>query len=291
MSLLRRPMLGRLLALATALLLVAPTLTFAHDPDFATRRLHQAHSRATPPSTGATSRSSSTRRPRRSSSSSTSATPHNRLAGDVRLRPDQAASFRVAGGPDRQAQPPSRRAVRADDLQRCVDRDRPGPDPPAEPRLGQPDRDERPHRRARDPARAPGTGSSRRPRAASGRSAPTGWEPKTDNLPSLSMGALAVRPEQRQHRLRRHRRGRPVRRQLLRQRRPQVDRRRADLEPRLRQLLRSASRSRGCSSTRTTRTTCSCPSSAAAAARAASPRRSIRSSASGSRRTAAPAGS
>ena len=95
--------------------------------------------------------------------------------------------------------------------------------------------------------------SSAPPRAASGPTTATGPGPRAPTTRTTqAIGALAVAPSQRRDRLHGHRRGRALRRQLLRQRHLQVHRRRHDLVARLAATTSRASRSRGSSSTRPT---------------------------------------
>ena len=128
--------------------------------------------------------------------------------------------------------------ARPDDVQRALGGDRPEPDlpDPAE-RPGRDRPGERPDRRARDPRRR-----HLDPRGGAGRH--LALERGDEHVDVEDRRAAFARDRrarrgalERLGRLRRHRRGRDVGRQLLRQRRAQVDRRRQYLVARLRRLL------------------------------------------------------
>jgi uncharacterized repeat protein (TIGR01451 family) len=192
MFLLRRPTIGRILALAAALVLIAPTLTLAADPDFPLGGFtpktpgDMPVNRGTPPLVLDEEQEEELLELDKRDTA-------NRQAGDVRLSPDQAARSRIAAA--KWAKQNQTNAAASGPTTFSSAWTAIGPDPILQPSRGS---------GALVPvsgrigalAIRPSTGDWVLAAAQGGIwvLGTAGWEPKTDTLPSLAMGALAFAP-------------------------------------------------------------------------------------------------
>lgn len=189
----RWPMLGRTLALAAALVLVAPTLTLAADPDFALGGFATSQPGDTPVTKPGSRPLILDEEAEQELIELDKRDSANRQAGDVRLDPGQAASYRMAAAKWAKQfhhhKAPSGPTT-FNSAWAAI-----GPDPILQVSRGSGDLIPVSGRIGALAIR-PSTGDWVLAAAQGGIwvLGAAGWEPKTDNLPSLSMGALAFAP-------------------------------------------------------------------------------------------------